>query len=92
MRSEHCLGALKVDSNAYGCFVLSLNINSKLDHITACQWITVAIILHNLIIDVEGDVKWSSFVSITYSEEGEAKRCQLIAELLAYREQMGIQF
>jgi hypothetical protein len=52
VRSEHCMGALK------GCFQclrgLRVNINLKQDHIEACRWITVAIILHNLILDVEG--------------------------------------
>lgn len=27
---------------------------SKEDHIVACRWVTIAIIIHNLVIDVEG--------------------------------------
>ena len=33
---------------------MCVSINSPDDHIWACHWITVTIILHNLIIDVEG--------------------------------------
>lgn len=33
---------------------MRVNINSSDDHIQACCWITVSIILHNLVIDVEG--------------------------------------
>jgi hypothetical protein len=113
VRSEHCMGALK---GRFQCLRgLRVNINSNTDHIMACRWITVAIILHNLIIDVEGEVSEAAFYPLhdqeegqeiiahpmeeeeeeeeeELEEEGETKRCQLIAELLAYREQMGIQF
>jgi hypothetical protein len=107
------MGALK---GRFQCLRgLRVCINSNADHIRACQWITVAIILHNLIIDVEGEVSGAAFYPLhtreeeqedvaqpleeeeeeeeeELEEEGEAKRHQLIAELLAYREQMGIQF
>lgn len=57
--SEHCMGALK------GCFQclwgLCVNINSLEDHIHACCWITISIILHNLIIDVEGTASDQQF-------------------------------
>ena len=111
VHSEHCMGALK---GRFQCLRgLRVNINSKSDHIKACRWITVAIILHNLIIDVEGEVSGAAFYPLhtqeneheevappteeeeeeeELEEEGEAKRRQLIAELLAYQEQMGIQF
>ncbi|KAF8814094.1 hypothetical protein BYT27DRAFT_7219928 [Phlegmacium glaucopus] len=52
VRSEHCIGALK---GRFQCLHgLRVHINSNKDHYEACQWISVAIILHNLIIDVEG--------------------------------------
>ncbi|VDC04502.1 unnamed protein product [Peniophora sp. CBMAI 1063] len=54
VRSEHCMGALK---GRFQCLRgLRANINSPQDHIQACRWMTVCIILHNLIIDVDGDV------------------------------------
>lgn len=54
VRSEHCMGALK---GHFQCLKgLRVQINSNTDHIKACQWITAAIILHNLIIDTEGMV------------------------------------
>jgi hypothetical protein len=113
VHSEHCMGALK---GRFQCLRgLRVNINSNADHIKACQWIMVAIILHNLIIDVEGEVSDAAFYPLDVQEEdqvndaqpvneeeeeeeeeleeeGEAKRHQLTAELLAYREQRGIQF
>ena len=91
---------------------LCVNINSPDDHIRACRWITVAITLHNLVIDVEGIAGVEHFqldhpgaqemadVGEYYNEEddledgveGEAKRRQLTAELLAYCETWGISF
>jgi hypothetical protein len=52
VRSEHCMGALK--GRFQSLRGLHININSKSDHHFACRWITAAIILHNLVIDVEG--------------------------------------
>ncbi|KAF8802079.1 hypothetical protein BYT27DRAFT_7226486 [Phlegmacium glaucopus] len=50
---KHCMGALK---GRFQCLRgLRVNIQSKQDHHAACRWITIAIILHNLIIDVEGE-------------------------------------
>lgn len=110
MRSEHCMGALK---GRFQCVRgLRVNINTPDDHIRACQWITIAIILHNLIIDVEGTVSGRHFqpthTPLEEEEdtgevdeedlededlgEGEAKRQQLTAELLAFREIQGIAF
>jgi hypothetical protein len=54
------MGALK------GCFQclhgLWVNINFNSEHAQALCWITVAIILHNLIIDVEGNSFGSYFL------------------------------
>jgi DDE superfamily endonuclease len=62
IRSEHCMGALK------GCFQclhgLRVNINNTGDHKRACRWITIAIILHNLIIDVEGQQSGALFAPL----------------------------
>jgi hypothetical protein len=46
------MGALK---GRFQCLRgLRVNIKSNDDHVGACFWITIAIILHNLVIDVEG--------------------------------------
>jgi hypothetical protein len=107
IRSEHCMGALK---GRFQCLRgLRVNIQSNNNHVSACLWITIAIILHNLIIDVEGtDCTHDLLVGHTlveYSEarddlglqdqalhdlhpemgEGNAKRQQLINEVVAYR-------
>ena len=42
---------------------LQVNINSNSEHAYALRWITVAIILHNLVIDVEGNSFASHFLS-----------------------------
>lgn len=103
------MGALK---GRFQCLCgLWVSINSHKDHLQACCWITVAIILHNLIIDVEGSVSGAHFVPVhtcndeeedtgvaqdneeeENEDEGEAKRRQLTAELLAFREHMGIRY
>lgn len=98
IRSEHCLGALK---GRFQCLRgLRVEISNNEQHVKACRWITIAIILHNLIIDVEGGV--DTFESgynptqdqennnpdeplLDDSEHGEAKRQQLVAELLAFQ-------
>ena len=68
VRSEHCMGALK------GCFQclrgLQVHIDSNKDHYEACQWISVAIILHNLIIDVEGS-KYTEYFGSTHGSNKE---------------------
>ena len=52
VRSEHCMGALKTH---FQCLRgPHIKIRSKQDHAEACHWITIAIILHNFIIDIEG--------------------------------------
>jgi hypothetical protein len=61
VRSEHCMGALK---GRFQCLRgLRVNINSNSEHAYALRWITVAIILHNLIIDVEGNSFASHFLT-----------------------------
>ena len=46
------MGALK---GRFQCLHgLQVTINSNRQHITACQWMTIAIILHNIVIEVEG--------------------------------------
>ncbi len=56
IRSEHCMGALK---GRWQCLRgLRVLINSNRQHLHACRWITVAIILHNIVIDTEGE-KWA---------------------------------
>jgi hypothetical protein len=54
------MGALK---GRFQCLCgLRVNINSNSEHAQALHWITVAIILHNLIIDVEGNSFASHFL------------------------------
>jgi len=56
------MGALK---DCFQCLCgLCVQINSNQDHIAACRWITIAIILHNLVIDVEGGSGAGYFESI----------------------------
>jgi hypothetical protein len=56
------MGALK---GHFQCLCgLHVQINSNQDHIAACQWITIAIILHNLVINVEGGSSAGCFESI----------------------------
>ncbi|EJF59387.1 hypothetical protein DICSQDRAFT_65199, partial [Dichomitus squalens LYAD-421 SS1] len=69
VHSEHCMGALK------GCFQclrgLRVTINSPKAHFKATHWIKVAIILHNLIIDIEGEVSGARFGELHTSVEEE---------------------
>ena len=102
VRSEHCMGALK---GRFQCLRgLRVSIKTPEEHFKACQWIKVAIILHNLVIDAEGETSGAQFgglhthtqenedagpvdieMEADQGEEGEAKRQQLIAELMAFR-------
>lgn len=70
VRSEHCMGALK---GRFQCLRgLRLNINSNREHHEACRWISVAIILHNLVIEVEGAQSGAYFMAEhTHVEERE---------------------
>jgi hypothetical protein len=98
VRSEHCMGALK---GRFQCLRgLRISINSKREHHFACRWITIAIILHNLIIDVEGAKSAADFArnhdhDNEFEDHGvrdepvdgndnEEKRKELVAELVAY--------
>jgi hypothetical protein len=45
-------------------------INSKHEHVQACRWITTAIILHNMMVDWEGNA-WNDFWREQYNGEGE---------------------
>lgn len=72
VRSEHCIGALK---GRWQCLRdLRVNINSVADHERACRWITIAIILHNLVIDVEGAEAGAFFSSLHRSAEEQQDR------------------
>ncbi|KAF9009809.1 hypothetical protein BDZ89DRAFT_908235, partial [Hymenopellis radicata] len=52
VRSEHCMGALK---GRFQCLRgLRIRIKSAEDHLYAIRWVVICIILHNLIIDIEG--------------------------------------
>jgi hypothetical protein len=99
VQSEHCMGALK---GRFQCLQgLQISINSKQDHHFACQWIMIAIILHNLVIDVEGATSAAHFAQDYHHQEefedhgdqdgpmdddNEVKRRELVAELLAFHE------
>lgn len=110
VHSEHCMGALK--GRFQSLWGLRVNIFDNYDHKMACWWVSIAIILHNLIIDVEGSDSGGEFMpNHTASQEeedsgpraedpraevevamnvgvaqGEAKRRQLTAELLAFKQ------
>lgn len=92
VRSEHCIGELK---GRFQCLRgLRVSINSYEDHIHALRWITVAIILHNLVIDVKARLDGMATAQQVViasdepqareydKESGEEKRRYLVAELL----------
>ncbi|KAF9470087.1 hypothetical protein BDN70DRAFT_821763, partial [Pholiota conissans] len=60
VRSEHCNGSLK--GRFQSLRGLRVAINRKRDHVRACQWVSASIIIHNLVIDVEGGSKSSEFL------------------------------
>jgi hypothetical protein len=68
VRSEHCMGALK--GRWQSLRGLRVAINSKREHVQACRWITVAIVLHNIVVSQEGS-EWSDYYISQYdmSEE-----------------------
>ncbi|KAF8816059.1 hypothetical protein BYT27DRAFT_7221783 [Phlegmacium glaucopus] len=75
VHSEHCMGALK---GQFQCLHgLHLTINSKREHNMACRWITIAIIFHNLIIDVEGQTFAAYFAQDHGQAEEEEDRGQV---------------
>jgi hypothetical protein len=54
------MGALK---GRWQCLrSLCVNIRNNTEHIKACRWITIAIILHNAVIDLEGAESESVFL------------------------------
>ncbi|KAG2338222.1 hypothetical protein BDR05DRAFT_978242 [Suillus weaverae] len=94
VRSEHCMGALK---GRWQCLRgLHINISLKHQHRAACQWMTIAIILHNVVIDVEGATKGEDFAAVHTRPEEEEDRGpadlpmedneQDVEELLAFRQ------
>lgn len=58
IRSEHCIGALK--GRWQSLRELPHRINRKRDHVAACNWIKMCIVLHNLLVDFEGD-SWAQY-------------------------------
>jgi hypothetical protein len=61
VQSEHCMGVLK---GRFQCLRgLQVHIISNKDHVDALRWITAAIILHNLVIDVEGHAHTQELLS-----------------------------
>ena len=67
VHSEHCMGAIK---GRFQCLRgLRVAINCKEDHASALHWIRCAIILHNLVIDVDGSQSANNFANI-YANEG----------------------
>lgn len=93
VRSEHCIGELK--GRFQSLRGLRVSINSYEDHVHALRWITVAIILHNLIIDVKARLNGIVAVEEVAVEEhqvreydnasGESKRKYLVAELIYFK-------
>ncbi|KZT39960.1 hypothetical protein SISSUDRAFT_984079, partial [Sistotremastrum suecicum HHB10207 ss-3] len=99
VRSEHCMGALK--GRFQSLRGLRVLINRKRDHVFATRWIEMCMILHNLVVDVEGD-EWAQwFIEqvpagevVNRNEENaaadvrpgaDAKRATLVADYAAYR-------
>jgi len=99
VQSEHCIWVLK---GRFQCpRGLQVEIKSNKDHVDALQWITAAIILHNLIIDVEGHDHTHNLLPQHGGDEGkedhgprhaseyhkgdDAMQRQLVAEFIAYK-------
>lgn len=55
---EHCMGALK--GRWQSLHGLHFAIDQKCDHDAACEWIHMCIILHNLVVDIEGE-EWARY-------------------------------
>lgn len=89
IRSEHCMGALK---GRWQCLRgLRVTINSNEDHIKALRWVTVAIILHNLVIDVEGAESGSAFRDVHGRSEEDEDRGERDIPLVENSEEAGEQ-
>ncbi|KAF7310164.1 DDE Tnp4 domain-containing protein [Mycena indigotica] len=96
VRSEHCMGAIK---GRWQCLKgLRTSIAKKRHHVEACRWVTIAIILHNIVVELEGIGESDTFINQGLEEhdgddmpmqndmaEGEAKRQRLVAEINAIR-------
>lgn len=84
VRSEHTMGALK---GRWQCLRgLRVLINSKNDHVKACRWITIAMILHNIVIDIEGEEMAQHFaaqhdMSEEPREDDEAAEVEVLASV-----------
>lgn len=66
VRSEHAMGALK---GRWQCLRgLRVLIRNNTEHAKACQWIQVAIVLHNIAIAQEG-VAWADHNDRLYEED-----------------------
>ncbi|KAJ7133208.1 hypothetical protein C8R44DRAFT_21945 [Mycena epipterygia] len=50
---------------------LRVNIDSNADHDKALRWVTVAIILHNAVIDIEGEASGAAFTHVHTRQEEE---------------------
>ncbi|KAF9043878.1 hypothetical protein BDZ89DRAFT_943491 [Hymenopellis radicata] len=103
VRSEHCMGAVKC---RFPCLRgLRCCIRTPKDHLDAIRWVVVCIILHNMVIDIEGTAESNIFSNEHHGQEGgaqdeaeygfgtaplgdgnDAKRRQLVAEIVAYQE------
>ena len=68
VQSEHCMGALK---GWFQCLQgLHVDINSNANHVEACRWIPISIIIHNMVIDIEGMNSDASFGNLhNWTEE-----------------------
>lgn len=97
IRSEHCMGALK---GRWQCLRgLRVPIRNNQEHVEACRWMTIAIILHNFCLEVDGieiaegyalaggdgaeDVDQEQ--APLYMEGDNAKRQQLIDQLVEFQ-------
>jgi hypothetical protein len=64
------MGALK---GRFQCLRgLRVPVNTKTEHVAACRWVTIAIILHNLIIDFEGPQSAAQFLG-EHTQDQEAE-------------------
>ena len=83
VQSEHAMGALK---GRFQCLRgLRLQINSKSDHVKACHWVTIAIILHNIIVELEDNKSVTAFAHVhtnVQEEDNRGPRRNLDANML----------
>ncbi|KAF7292661.1 DDE Tnp4 domain-containing protein [Mycena indigotica] len=60
VRSEHCMGALKGRWQSFKGLRQSIAKNRH--HVRACRWITIGIILHNIVVELEGIPEHDPFI------------------------------